>query len=91
MTGGPSPLEGSGRVKAQRTPLERRHPMARLELTLVTGGVLQYKFPKETEADSLTVELLETTGLFEEKWLKVDDRTLINTECVAGVPQLVGI
>lgn len=59
--------------------------MARLELTLVTGKVFQYKLPKETEADSLTVELLETSGLFREKWLRVDERTLINTECVEKV------
>jgi hypothetical protein len=59
--------------------------MARLELTLVTSKVFQYKLPEEIEADSLSVELLEATGLFSEKWLRVDDRTLINTECVAKV------
>lgn len=59
--------------------------MARLELTLVTSKVFQYELPKETEADSLTVELLETTGLFKEKWLRADDKTLINSDCVAKV------
>jgi len=59
--------------------------MARLELTLVTGKVFQYKLPQETKADLLSVELLEATGLFSEKWLRVDDRTLINTDCVAKV------
>jgi hypothetical protein len=67
--------------KAQQT----RHPVARLELTLVTGKVFQYTLPPEIEAGPLSAELLEASGLFREKWLRVDDRTLINTECVERV------
>ena len=59
--------------------------MARLELTLTTGKVFQFQLPEETETDSLSLALLERTGLFAERWLRVDDRTLINTDCVAKV------
>ena len=65
--------------------------MARLELTLVTGKVFQYTLPPELEADPLSPELLEQSGLFREKWLRVDDRTLINTDCVERVVLVRGV